>query len=143
MIEGLDKVVKDLLNFGSEGETLVKDLTEAAGRDIEADAKMNAARIQGAPPDLKTSISNKVVDRGLGAEVTQNLVPIGAFIEFGTGTFVVVADEWKDMAWEFYVNGKGRLPAAPYMYPAYVKGRINYIDSLEKGLDKLTAKYNK
>lgn len=142
MIEGLDRTVRDLLNFGVDGENLVKDLTEATGRDIEADAKMNAARVQGAPPDLIQKIAYIERDGGLSAEVTQNLLPEGAYVEFGTGTFVVVADEWKDMAWQFYVNGKGRLPAAPYMYPAYVKGRINYLDSLEKGLDKLTKQYN-
>ena len=142
MITGTDQLIKDLLAFGSETEVFVKAITEATGRDIEADAKVNAASIQGAPPDLKQKIAYKKTDSGLSAEVTQNLLPLGAFTEFGTGTYVVVADEWKDMAWQFYVNGKGRMTAAPYMYPAYVKGRQNYLETLEKKLDKLTDQYN-
>src|SRR5690606_6455672 len=66
--------------------------------------------------------------------------PIAAYLEFGTGAFVDVATEWKDMAMMFYKNGKGYLRPHPYLYPAYNKGKPIYEAQLKALLENLTKK---
>lgn len=139
-VKGLEKVIAELRNYGPKAEQFLKDELEGVGRDIEADAKVLASGIQGAPPELKQRISNEVINGGLGTRVTQNFLPMGAYIEFGTGAFVVVAPEWKEMAWKFYVNGKGTLRAHPYMYPAYIQNRKLFLERLKKGLKVIFEK---
>jgi len=46
------------------------------------------------------------------------------YLEFGTGNFARVLlgnypADWKEMAMRFYINGQGRTPAQPYLYPAF------------------------
>jgi len=150
MVVGMEAVIRDLLKFGDDVEQFVKDETETVGRDIKMDAtKFAANSLAHLPestkkqvPDLVQKIGFEIKQNGMSAEITQNLLPLGAYVEFGTGTYVVVAPEWKDLAWQFYVNGKGKLHAAPYMYPAFVKGRKLYVEVLEKKLNSLTARFN-
>lgn len=135
---GAQDLIKALTRFGDNAIQMVKDEIEGAAFEIEADAKINASSIPGAPPEIKQMISHQILDNGLTAIITQNAVPMGAYIEFGTGSFVKVAPEWKDLAWQFYVNGKGTLHAHPYMYPAFIKGRQNFLNALKRKLDILT-----
>lgn len=137
-VKGLAEVTARLTKMGSDIQQFVKDETEAVGRDIETDAKINASSIQGAPPELKQRISSQSFANGYGARVTQNFLPMGAYIEFGTGAFVRVDPEWKDMAWTFYKNGKGTLRPHPYLYPAFVLNREKYLAILRKKLDQVT-----
>ena len=53
-----------------------------------------------------------------------NTQEYAAYVEFGTGPFAAkyvkqLPIEWQKYALTFYVNGKGRLPAHPYLYPAF------------------------
>lgn len=137
-IKGLEALQKKLLSMGKDVETFVKLETEAVGFAITEDAKNNASFIQGAPPELKQRISNELTNNGFGTRVSQNFLPMGAYMEFGTGAFVEVSDEWKDMAYTFYKNGKGRLHATPYLYPAFTLNRLLYIEKLKKKLELLT-----
>jgi anaerobic selenocysteine-containing dehydrogenase len=46
-----------------------------------------------------------------------------AYIEFGTGRFFKdyegkLTTEWKQIAQQFYVNGLGRTPQHPFLYPS-------------------------
>lgn len=50
-------------------------------------------------------------------------VDYAAYVEFGTGRFAAahvptLPKEWQDLALTFFVNGKGTLPAHPFLYPA-------------------------
>ena len=129
---------KKLRAISVDMEQFVKDETEAVGRDIENDAKDNASRILNAPPELKQRISSQVLDGGFTTRVSQNFLPLGAYIEFGTGAFVEVSDEWREMALTFYKNGKGTLRAHPYLYPAFTLNREKYIETLKKKLKSLS-----
>jgi len=135
---GIGQLQAKLISISREMEQFVKDETEALGRDIEADAKINASGIANAPVELKQRINSEVIDNGFGTRVSQNLLPLGAYIEFGTGAFVSVAPEWKNMAWTFYKNGKGTLRAHAYLYPAFVLNRDKYIALLRKKLELIT-----
>ena len=139
-IEGTTELVQRLRAISANVDTFIKNEIEAAGFELELLAKQNASAIQGAPTDLKQGISMSVENNGFSIVVRQNTLPIGAYYEFGTGVFVQVADEWKDLAWQFYVNGKGMLPAAPYLYPAYTKVRNNLNATLQR---KLTILINR
>ena len=65
--------------------------------------------------------------------------PYSAYMEFGTGGLVEVPKELKDQAIKFKGNGvkQVNLRPQPYLYPAFVKGRKNYIKSLKKELKRL------
>ena len=59
------------------------------------------------------------ISAGEGLSIPQ----IAAYHEFGTGDFAkalvgTLPQDWQLYAKSFYVNGMGRLPAKPYMFPA-------------------------
>lgn len=139
-IQGTSELVNRLRTFGGNVDVFIKNEIEAAGFDLERIAKENASNIADAPSDLKQGISKTIEAGGYQVVVRQNTLPIGAYYEFGTGVFVKVADEWKDMAWQFYVNGKGVLPPSPYLYPAFVKVRSDLNTLLLKKLNILIAR---
>lgn len=142
-VKGMAELISKLKAFGSETDNFLKQEIAAAGFQIAADAKENISAISSAPPEVKQMISNTVSDGGYTSRVTQNALPMGAYIEFGTGVYITVAPEWRDMAWQFYVNGKGRLKAHPYMYPAFIKGRDDFMNTLNKKLGILVRNFNK
>lgn len=137
-VAGFEKLIKKLNELGKAD--FVKAEILGASHQIVADAKQNASSIPNAPPEIKQMISSEVINDGLTAEITQNALPMGAYIEFGTGVFVKVAPEWKDMAMQFYVNGKGRLHAHPYLYPAFEKGRKEFINALKAKIRQITSR---
>lgn len=142
-IKGMNELINKLHGFGTEGDKFLRAEIEATGYQIEADAKSNVSAYASAPPELKQMISNQVSNNGYTTKITQNALPMGAYYEFGTGVYVQVTPEWKDMAWQFYVNGKGRLRAHPYMYPAFDKGRIALIKNMQKKLDLMARNFNR
>ena len=70
------------------------------------------------------SIEKRFYEKGLKAEVgVKGNNEMAAYIEFGTGlsaaSILAPYPQWvKDIAMEFYVNGKGTLTGKPYFYPA-------------------------
>lgn len=132
------EVIKGLKKFGDEARDYVMAVTESTAQGIERDAANNVPVNFGS---IKQSINaDRVSD--LLWKVSVNYLPLGAYVEFGTGTKVKVAPEWSDMAWEFYKNGEGYLAPRPYLYPAYVKGRERYERDLKDELDRLVKSYN-
>ena len=138
-VTGAQALIAKLKALSSDVERFVIDETEAAGRDIEADAKRNAPVDLG---KLRQSINYQKGDNGLKAFVFVN-VPYAAYQEFGTGGMVNVPPEMKEIA-EYY-RGKGvrqvNLRPQPYLYPALVLNRERYIQTLQKKLDILTKKF--
>jgi hypothetical protein len=139
----LASVLRQLKSFGDQTESFVKAEISGIAFQIEADAKAGASAIPGAPPEIKQHINHEITNSGWTARIAQNSLPMGAYIEFGTGVYVTVAPEWRDMAWQFYVNGKGRLHAHPYMYPAFVKGRDDFMKTIQRKIDILARDFNR
>ena len=140
-VSGASGLISALRQFGADAEQMLKDETEAAGRDIEVDAK------QRAPVDLgklRQSINYKSGDNGFKAFVYVN-VPYAAYQEFGTGGMVNVPAEMKEIA-EYY-RGKGikrvDLKPQPFLYPALVINRELYIKRLTSELTRLTAQFGR
>ncbi len=118
---------------------MVEDTTIAVAHEIEADAKRLAPVKDGF---LRNQIFTQEVDP-LFYEIVAGAY-YSAYMEFGTGGLVEVPEEMKEIAIQF--KGKGvkqvNITPRPFLYPAFVKGRTQYIDDLQDVLDDLTKKYN-
>jgi hypothetical protein len=66
------------------------------------------------------------------------LAPYAPFVEFGTGGLVEVPTELQEQAIKFKGQGikKINLRARPFLYPALLRGRAEYLDKLKKVLSK-------
>ncbi len=132
-IEGLDKTLArfDVKKYEPE----IQQCFDKFGLRVELMAKQNVVVDEGR---LKTSIFQQP---GKLSSTVGASADYAAYVEFGTGRFAAkyvtrLPKEWKELAMSFYVNGKGRLPAHPYLYPAFNKAK----DMLIKDLQGLTFK---
>ena len=98
------------------------------------------------------SIGNKFEDKGLTAKVGilgQQSVPknqsdpanVAVYFEFGTGLsaaqILAPYPQWvKDIAYEYYVSGKGTLIGKPYLFNNFLKN----IETFERDLNNLLEK---
>lgn len=98
------------------------------------------------------SIDNKFEDEGLTAKVGilgQQSVPknqsdpanVAVYFEFGTGLsaaqILAPYPQWvKDIAYEYYVSGKGTLIGKPYLFNNFLKN----IETFERDLNSLLEK---
>lgn len=121
-IQGLESVLKKIERYDKAlGEGVINELSQGA-KNIAAVAKVNA-------PTGKTG----ALAASGGFDISQPYrksifftAPYAPYVEFGTGSKVfqsvngfAFTPEMKDFAREFYVNGMGRMPARPYLFPAY------------------------
>lgn len=135
-IKGINKVISDLQKYGKEAEKDIAGVTEQMARKIESYAKQNA------PVDLgklgQSIQAVKDTELTWTIEAGGGLAPYAPFVEFGTGGLVEVPNELKDQAIKF--KGKGikkiNLRARPFLYPALLRGRVEYLDKLKKVLSK-------
>lgn len=141
----LRKTLAELQKFGKESERVISEVTQDAANDIR-DKAMENARSLGIQNLVEPIGKPIVVFPQQTGEMYYTInvqgVPMAAYFEFGTGTFVEVADEWKGLAWEFYVNGKGSLQPHPFLYPAFRDVRITYQKTLEKAIDILAKRHS-
>jgi len=140
-IKGLKKLLKDLNSFGDEGRKMIAQTTEGIAREIERDAKTYA------PVDLGTlrqgikAFEVSPMTYKVFANANGN-APYSAYMEFGTGGLVEVPSELKEVAAMFKGKGIRRVDIRPrpFLYPAFIKGRTQYIKDLEGDLKHLTGK---
>jgi HK97 gp10 family phage protein len=135
-IKGLNTVLSNLRKYGQEAEKDIEAVTEQVARNIEKYAKQNA------PTDLgKLGQSIQAVkDTPLNWNIEAGgvLAPYAPFVEFGTGGLVEVPTELQEQAIKFKGQGikKINLRARPFLYPALLRGRAEYLDKLKKVLSK-------
>ena len=98
-VKGAQEVIKELRKIGKDIDKNINATTEEAGNFIEGQAKKLAPKNFG---KLAQSIStSEKTKEGLKTVfITVNEL-YGAYMEFGTGTKVVVPTEFKDMAASF------------------------------------------
>lgn len=143
-VKGVPELQRKIREFGKKAETQLKGITRVIGSEIATKASQNFASY----PELRNlnEIGQSIVympeNQGMTATIIVQQVPMGAYIEFGTGTFVEVPKGWEKIAWQFYVNGKGWMSPRPFLHPAYIKGKAEYEKQLELMLDKLTREFN-
>ena len=113
-----NKALNKLKALENDFATEVDDELSVAAMDIETLAKQNAPvkynRLRSAIKANKLSLLRHEV------RVSTNYA---AFVEFGTGNKFVkyspkLTNEWKNIAAEFWVSGKGKTDPQPYLYPA-------------------------
>lgn len=135
-IKGLNSVLANIRKYGKEAEKDIEGVTELVARNIEKNAKQLAPANFG---KLGQSIQ-AVKDTPLNWKVEAGgvIAPYAPFVEFGTGGLVDVPNELKDQAIKF--KGKGikqvNLKPRPYLYPALLQGRTEYLEKLKKVLEK-------
>lgn len=135
-IKGLNSVIANLRKYGKEAEKDIEAVTELTARNIELYAKGSVVANFG-----KLGQSIKAVEQDKlhwNIEAGGVIAPYAAYVEFGTGGLVNVPNELKEQAWLF--KGKGikevNLRARPYLYPALLRGRKEYVEKLKKVLEK-------
>lgn len=132
-VKNINSVISELRKYGKEAEQMIDGITEQSARKIEKDAKQfapaNFGKLGQSINAFKESSSNWVIVAG---------APYAAYVEFGTGGLVNVPTELKDIAitWKGKGIRKINLRPRPYMYPALLKGRKEYLETLKKALSK-------
>lgn len=148
-IKGLDKLLKDLTKLGVKGFERIVSTTEIIAKDMERDAKRLAPfnKKTGFGGTLRENIfAQKILNTKVGEvrwKVLANAfgqAPYSAYMEFGTGGLVEVPDELKDIAIQFKGAGirEVNLMPQPFLYPALVQGRVDYLKALKQDLEDLT-----
>jgi hypothetical protein len=149
-IEGLDKVLADLKKFGDRAEKGIKREVNISVTSIERNAIQKAPfEIVGIQTGIKQLINKRFEDNGFSGKVgVEGNDPFPAYVEFGTGTNFtdLVAEkpqlytaDVQEIAYNFFVNGLGTLPASPYLFPSFFEERTKFVDNLRKELDKLAS----
>jgi len=135
-IKGINTVIANIKRYGAEATKDIEGITELVARNIEKNAKVNAPANFG---KLGQSIQAVKFDNlSWKIEAGGVIAPHAPFVEFGTGGLVEVPTELKEQAIKFKGKGirKVNLRARPYLYPALLQGRIEYLDKLKKLLKK-------
>jgi HK97 gp10 family phage protein len=163
-IKGVNNVISEIRKYGKEAVKDIEGVTELVARNIEKNAKNSAPANLG---KLGQSIITEKVNK-TNYKVVVN-APYGAYMEFGTGTKVVVPAELSSVSKQFKGKKTGNFKTAledikswckskgipeeaaypilakilkvgitpkPFLYPAYLIGKIEYLDKLTKTLNK-------
>jgi hypothetical protein len=142
--------MKKLINSLSS-DKFQKEVTKAMKKYVDKvvkDAKAYApssyyreekGQLVSRPIDIASSISGTVSNSGASIDVNADLA---AYVEFGTGRFAesilgTYPKEFQDIAWEYYINGKGKIVGNPYLIPAIVENEDLVDKEIQKYFDKL------
>lgn len=134
-INGMSKLLRDLNKMPDSIDEMVKRTLMEFAQRIFNDAMANV------PASIRASYRLESSNGGFTVNIyTDNA--IAAYIEFGTGVYASEYLSGKDMeikdeAIKFYVNGEGRMPARPYLFPAYYRHRDALIVELNRKLDRI------
>lgn len=131
-IEGIQNLKTTLTRYGKLIEKDVDGTLAKSAQDIVTEAKSRCVIPSIAVGISMQRVNNMYVVTTEGAE--------SAYLEFGTGNFAKALlgpypKDWVDMARTFFINGMGRTPAQPYLYPAFQRNAgeaiIEIIDKIE------------
>ena len=128
-IKGIEQAISRL----KIDESKIKQALEQGGELILNQAKANVA-IQGDDFQVLVQMEAKRDADGWTVSVFTD-EKMGAYFEFGTGGFFVLPSE-VDSAYtrRWYVNGKGTLHAAPWLFPAWRQHRDKAIQLIKESL---------
>lgn len=143
------------LNFDKE----VKEIVELNTGDMEIEAIRNAPgggdliRTQHGSEnqqDIARGRSWVPISQAIGYKITNNgftgtvfversAGELAAYVEFGTGQsattyLATVPPEWKAVAQRYYINGRGTIINQPYMLPAFIKYKEQFVKDLKAAI---------
>lgn len=131
-LKGFNEAIKklDIHNL----EQAITDELDDFGRGVVRDAKQNLS--------THGTIDFGFLTNSINSETKPLSVTISAhkdyaaYVEFGTGPYAAsyvpsLEPEWQAIARQFFVNGKGRMHAQPYLHPAIEKNLLLLKDNLK------------
>ena len=132
-IEGNQAFFRKIKNFGKDSEEIVKEELTVSLDQIYNQALRDAPADMGGGGGIRGSAYKD--QRGLDGEVgfKNQYAP---YVEFGTGTEVQIPLGLEDYAMTFYVNGKGRLPARPFLFPAWFKEQREFMKRIKEAMER-------
>jgi len=141
-LKGGNKFKAKLKDISKDSRRKVGDIVRVNANEIASDAGSNAPKMfkteaGGFPTngEINQSIDTDKVTE-LEYRVSVNSV-MGAYAEFGTGAYIKIPNGWEDVAWHYYVNGKGMIMPTPYFIPAFRAGKERVKKDLNKYLNNL------
>lgn len=132
-VEGLDALkdkLKSYLSRTKEGvDNVLRDSVERIGMKAKANCKIQS---------IAATITTGKIDDSYEVNTTG---VISVYLEFGTGNFAKTLlgnypQDWKDMAMLFFINGKGRMPSQPYLYPAYLSEKVQIEQKIKEEIER-------
>ena len=150
VIKGLDEALKDIEKKGDKAVKAVKSVLGDEATFIEENAIRDApSSFGGQPLSIKQRIDKVVVpgSKGLawnvGLQTESKKFEIEAWLEFGTGLSAKQLlsgseydSEIKKTAFTFFRNGKGTIPAKPYLFPNFFIVRSRIVEEIKKEIEK-------
>ena len=141
-----DNLTAELKAYEREVEKQVRQLIDDLITKTEIEATISAPKF--------VSIDKKFEDKGLtgivgviGRQVADmgksDPNNLAAYVEFGTGLsakeILEPYPDWvKEIAWKYYVSGRGTLKGQPYLFNNFLKNHAVF----ERELKQLIEKYN-
>lgn len=131
-VKGLNRLIK---RFDNAPDYLVKEL----GAELSYSADEVAANAADAAPKDDGYLWKEIHSKKIGPITYEIISPVeySAYVEFGTGEFVEIPKGLEAYARQFYVNGKGRLHARPFLFPAFQAENIQLIKKIKNILKDL------
>lgn len=141
MLIGLDSVLKKFGSLPERVTTLTKAAVSRNTNEIYAESisrvPKKLSKLAGSAEKTVTDLTGTVSYGGGG-------VDYAPYVEFGTGSFASqylsgMPKEIKSYALTFYVNGQGKMPSQPYLIPAFLKYRKQFLKDM-KDIAKIISK---
>lgn len=131
-IKGLNKLNNLLSAIEVKVDSIVKEVLLRSANEILQDA---LSRLPAESSNVRSSFAVEVTENGYKCTIFSD-TEVAAYIEFGTGDFAKAylagkPDELVKEAMKFYVNGKGTMPAKPYLFPAFLARRDKIIELID------------
>lgn len=127
---GLDALIKRTEKLGKVIQEEVDLELTASVMTMDATAKRLAPADKGGGSGIRGRMfvdTTMFLSKRLG-----NSSEYAAYQEFGTGFHAAdyvttLPEDWQEYAKSFFVNGQGRIPAHPFLYPAFEQERPRLI----------------
>ncbi len=139
-IEGLTETLSKFNSLPDEVKQAVDDELTATAEQIASDARILAPKDFGklsGTDDLKLTRNEPLLKQ------VSALADYAAYVEFGTGSKVRITPGIPGLeayAYQFFVNGKGYLPARPFFFPAYLEATKDLIKRLKVIIEETAKK---
>jgi hypothetical protein len=137
----VSKLLSQISAFGHDANRLAVAVTNETTQSMVTQAKLRVVVDLG---QLRQSIGKTTASVGFNRSFFFANAPYAAYVEFGTGSGVIIPNGFSDMAAPF--KGKGirirNYPAKPFFIPSYLEGIQQYPKTLRKVLEVQTRKYN-
>jgi HK97 gp10 family phage protein len=135
---GLNALLRNVKKRETNTEAKIKRANKITSMNIVRNAKRNAPTNKriGAGGRLRSAIVGDHSGKEANVEVKVKYAP---YVEFGTGAFArdYLSSKDKDLrdyAMEFYVNGQGRMPSQPFLFPAAEEEKPKHIKRMKEAL---------